>query len=1034
MHRSHCLLVVLLALASSTSLDAKASKPNIVIILADDMGYGDVRALNPASKIPTPNLDRLAAQGMTFTDSHSPSAVCTPTRYGLLTGRYCWRTRLKTGVLGGYSKPLIDKSRTTIAAMLRASGYRTGAVGKWHLGMNMPMKKKGAKRTAWGGDPGVDFGGVIQDSPIHRGFDSYFGVSASLDMAPYVYIRDDRFTKLPTLQQKAIPFPHFIRNGPRADDFIVDEILDKLAEEAVAFIDSAAKGDKPFFLYMPLTAPHKPTQPHARFKGKTKLGEYGDFILQVDWTVGHVLEALDKAKVRDDTLVVFTSDNGSYMYRYDDPKKKDHVDSSRVQGFRAENHRPNGPFRGTKADVWEAGHHVPFFARWPGRVKAGSKCDEPICHTDLFATCAEIVGQKLGPDVAEDSLSLVKLLDGQDVRRGAPVINHSIGGMFAIRDGKWKLVAGNGSGGRQKPRGRPFAKPFHLFDLEADIGETTNVAAKHPDVVERLTTQLTSIRKSGRSVSRGVSRSAGTGRKAATGGKTAAGKGKRPNIVFIFTDDHAPHAIGAYGGILKKIDPTPNIDRLASQGMIFRKSFCTNSICGPSRAVIQTGKHNHLNGFMHNGNRFDGDQQTFPKLLRKVGYQTAMIGKWHLKSKPQGFDYWRVLPGQGDYYNPDFLTPDGKKRINGYCTDLVTDMALEWMKTGRDKDKPFILMCQHKAPHRTWMPAERHLTLYDDITLPEPATLFDRYEDNASPARYQEMEIDRHMHLVFDLKVGHDDKFEPKGGVSVDRSGFRNLKKMTKAQRAKWDAAYGPKNKAFLEAKLSGKELVRWKYQRYMKDYLRCIKGVDESVGKILSYLEESGLDENTIVVYSSDQGFYLGDHGWYDKRWMYEESLAMPLIVRWPGVTKPGSENFQLVQNLDYAQTFLEVAGAEIPADMQGRSLVPLLRGEQPADWRKSIYYHYYEFPSVHMVARHYGIRTERHKLIRFYHFDEWELYDLEKDPEELTNLYGKPEHAGITQSLKDDLEKLREHYKDDTDVSVKPLEWRQKFRPEAK
>ena len=1024
MHRPHRLSVLLLALASSTSLHARASKPNIVIILADDMGYGDVRALNPSSELPTPNLDRLAGQGMTFTDSHSPSAVCTPTRYGLLTGRYCWRTRLKTGVLGGYSPPLIARSRATIASMLGANGYHTGAVGKWHLGMNMPLKKKDARRTAWAGDPGIDFGGVIQDSPVHRGFDSYFGVSASLDMAPYVFIRNDRFTKLPTLQQKAVRFPHFIRHGPRADDFIVDEVLDRLAEEAASFIGTAAKGDRPFFLYMPLTAPHKPTQPHRRFKGTTKLGEYGDFVAQVDWTVGHVLEALDEAKVSDDTLVVFTSDNGSYMYRYDDPDRKDHVDDSRVQGYRAGNHRPNGPFRGTKADVWEAGHHVPFFVRWPGHVKAGSKCDEPICHTDLFATCAQIVGQRLGPDVAEDSCSLVDMLEGRDARRGAPVINHSIGGMFAIRDGKWKLVAGNGSGGREKPRGKPFAKPFQLFDLATDVGERTDVAAAHPDIVQRLTRSLTSIRNSGRSVSR----------EPAPKKRTASGKGKRPNIVFIFTDDHAPHAIGAYGGILKKINPTPNIDRLAGQGMLFRNSFCTNSICGPSRAVIQTGKHSHLNGFMHNGNRFDGSQQTFPKLLRKVGYETAMLGKWHLKSRPQGFDFWRVLPGQGDYYNPDFLTPDGRKRIDGYCTDLVTDMAIEWMKTGRDESKPFLLMCQHKAPHRTWMPPERHLTLYDDVTLPEPATLFDRHEDNASPARHQEMEIDRHMNLVFDLKVDPDESFDPKAGKSVDRSGFRNLGKMTKKQRASWDAAYGPKNRALREADLGGKELVRWKYQRYMKDYLRCIRGVDDSVGRIMGHLEDSGLAENTILIYSSDQGFYLGDHGWYDKRWMYEESLLMPLIVRWPGVTKPGSENLRLVQNLDYAETFLEIAGAQIPADMQGRSLVPLLRGEQPDDWRKSIYYHYHEFPSVHMVARHYGIRTERYKLIRFYQFDEWELYDLQKDPDELDNLHGKPEYGEITRRLEVDLEKLRKHYGDDTDVSVMPPEWRRKFRPQPR
>ncbi len=509
---------------------------------------------------------------------------------------------------------------------------------------------------------------------------------------------------------------------------------------------------------------------------------------------------------------------------------------------------------------------------------------------------------------------------------------------------------------------------------------------------------------------------------------------ERPNILFIFSDDHAPHAIGAYGGIHKQINPTPNIDKLASEGMLFQNSFCTNSICGPSRAVILTGKHSHINGFRHNGNRFDGSQQTFPKLLQKAGYQTAMIGKWHLTSDPQGFDYWQVLPGQGEYYNPGFITPAGRTQIDGYCTDIVTDLALNWLKEGRDKDKPFMLMCQHKAPHRCWMPPLRHLTLYDDVDIPEPQTLFDEFQDNASPARWQEMEIDRHMHLGYDLFVTpYADIYkevDAPEAKATDQSGVRNMKKMTPEQLKAWNAAYGPKNEAFRKAKLTGKELVRWKYQRYMKNYLRCIRGVDDSVGQLMDYLKTSGLDKNTIVIYSSDQGFYLGDHGWYDKRWMYEESLKMPLIVKWPGVTKPGSVNTDLVQNLDYAETFLDIAGAKIPADMQGRSLVPLLKGETPDDWRDAIYYHYFEYPSVHMVAKHYGIRTDRYKLIRFYQFDEWEFYDLEKDPDELHNAYDDPKYFDTIAHLKLELEKLRKYYQDDSDITVMPADWQKKFR----
>lgn len=505
----------------------------------------------------------------------------------------------------------------------------------------------------------------------------------------------------------------------------------------------------------------------------------------------------------------------------------------------------------------------------------------------------------------------------------------------------------------------------------------------------------------------------------------------RPNILFIFTDDHAPHAIGAYDGWLKSVNPTPEIDKLASEGMLFVNSFCTNSICGPSRAVIQTGKHSHKNGFMNNGNKFDWNQQTFPKLLQKVGYQTAIYGKSHLHGKPQGYDDWKVLPGQGLYYNPDFETPEGKIMIEGYCTDIVTDMAVEFLKEKRDADKPFMLMVQHKAPHRNWMPAPRHLHLYDDIDIPEPATLFDKWEDNASPARHQELEIDRHMDLNYDLFVDLTADFtQPASQKQQDKSAWNNMKRMTPEQMKIWRDAYGPKDEAFHKANLSDEDLVRWKFQRYAKNYLRCVKGVDESVARLNDTLKELGLDENTVVIYSSDQGFYIGDHGWYDKRWMYEESLKMPLIVKWPGVTQPGSKVTQLVQNLDYAETFLEMAGAKIPGDMQGLSLVPLLKGERPAEWRKSIYYHYYEFPSVHMVAQQYGIRTERYKLIYFYQFDEWEFYDLEKDPDELTNQYNNPEYADTIGDVKVQLTQLREKYQDDSESEVMPEDWRKKFR----
>lgn len=494
--------------------------------------------------------------------------------------------------------------------------------------------------------------------------------------------------------------------------------------------------------------------------------------------------------------------------------------------------------------------------------------------------------------------------------------------------------------------------------------------------------------------------------------------GQRPNILFIFSDDHAAQAIGAYGGRLKALNPTPNIDRLAAAGMRFENTFCTNSICGPSRAVILTGKHSHLNGFKRNGDGFDGSQQTFPKLLKKVGYETAVIGKWHLTSEPTGFDHWQVLPGQGDYYNPIMKSAAGSVEIPGYCTDIIMDLSIEWLSQQRDQSKPFMLMCQHKAPHRNWMPPARHLDLYADVTIPEPETLFDDWSDNASPASNQTMEIDRHLSLEYDLFVPPVPGWDPPRkdeSKAHDKSGVQNIKRMTPRQRAAWDAAFGPRNQAFRDANLSGRELVRWKYQRYMKNYLRCIRALDDGIGRLLDHLEATGLAENTIVIYSSDQGFFLGEHGWFDKRWMYEESLRMPLIVHWPGVTKPGATSDALTQNLDFASTFLDLAGAAIPGDLQGHSLVPLFKGQQPADWRDAIYYRYFEFPAIHMVARHYGIRTARFKLIHFYQTDEWELYDLELDPDERKNIYTDTKYAATVESLKKQLAQLRAEAKDD-------------------
>jgi len=441
---------------------------------------------------------------------------------------------------------------------------------------------------------------------------------------------------------------------------------------------------------------------------------------------------------------------------------------------------------------------------------------------------------------------------------------------------------------------------------------------------------------------------------------------QRPNILFIMSDDHAAHAISAYGS---KVNKTPNIDRLAKEGMRFVNCFAVNSICTPSRAAILTGKYSHVNG-VPVFNRFDGGQPTLAKYLQAIGYHTGMIGKWHLFSDPTGFDYWNILPGQGVYHAPVLIEMGEQKKHPGYVTDLITDFSIEFPKK-RPKDKPFFLMCHHKAPHRPWQPDAKHAHLYDNVDIPEPSTFNDDYRTRTDAAREATMRIDRDLTRT-DLKL------EP-------------------------------------PPSLSGAALKHWKYERYMKDYLACIASVDDNVGRLLDYLEQSGLAENTIVIYTSDQGFFLGDHNWFDKRFMYEESLRMPFLVRFPGHIKAGAVSRSMILNVDFAPTLMEFAGLEIPADIQGRSFAAVLRGREPKDWRTAMYYRYYHYPQDHRVQPHYGLRTERYKLIYFNKIDQWELFDLRRDPRELKNVYSDPAQAGTIKRLKEELYGLKKELKDE-------------------
>ena len=484
----------------------------------------------------------------------------------------------------------------------------------------------------------------------------------------------------------------------------------------------------------------------------------------------------------------------------------------------------------------------------------------------------------------------------------------------------------------------------------------------------------------------------------------------RPNIVYIMTDDHTQQMMSCYGASPVQ---TPHLDRLAREGVLFSESFVANSLSGPSRACMLTGKHSHKNGFTNNEHGvFDGSQQTMPKLLQAAGYQTALIGKWHLVSRPTGFDHYEILPGQGDYYNPDFIRMDGTRhREEGYCTDLVTDKSIQWMEQ-RDKAKPFILFVHHKACHRPWLPEMKYLRAYEDQTFPLPPTFYDDWAGRQA-AQQQEMSIasDHDMDLIYDNKV-----YLPGDRSRLSDSYLRMIHRLEAADSALYHQFYDSLSRAYKAAPPEGRARAEWKFQRYMRDYAKVTRSLDDNVGRLMQYLEDNQLLDNTLVVYTSDQGFYMGEHGWFDKRFMYEESFRTPLLMRLPqGYARRGTVG-EMVQNIDYAPTFLEMAGVSVPKDIQGRSLVPLLRGEEvKGRWRDALYYHFHEYPAEHSVKRHYGIRTTRWKLIHFYRdIDAWELYDLQADPHELHNLYGQPQYARIQKRMHKRLRQLQRQYDD--------------------
>ncbi|WP_373496470.1 sulfatase [Aquiflexum sp.] len=499
---------------------------------------------------------------------------------------------------------------------------------------------------------------------------------------------------------------------------------------------------------------------------------------------------------------------------------------------------------------------------------------------------------------------------------------------------------------------------------------------------------------------------------------------QRPNILYIMTDDHTQQALHAYGhGLLDSVF-FPNMNRLAKEGAIFRNSFVTNSICAPSRAVLLTGKYSHINGKIDNVAPFDWDQMTYPKLLQAGGYETALIGKIHLGGKPQGYDYSLTLPGQGNYYNPEFIkNGEEELKFEGHCEALIPQFVIDWLENEWDREKPFAINYHTKAPHRNWMPEEKYLDLYEDIEFEFPDNFFDEYSGRGRASKEQEMEI------VNDMYWGWDMKFEKNPFTGEESRLPAPFGRMNEDQLAAWNEVYAPKNENFLNDGLprenaikempGGEKLAKFMFHRYIRDYLKVVKSVDDGIGRVLDYLEQQGLLDNTVIIYTSDQGFYLGEHGWYDKRFMYEPSLSTPLLVRYPKEIQPGTVVEGMVLNLDHAPTILDFAGMDVPKEMQGKSWRAIAAGKN-VPWRDAIYYHYYEYPGPHNVKRHYGVRTDRYKLIHFYYdIDEWEMYDLQTDPDEMNSIYGNPEYAEVQEMLHKKLGELRKQYGDSDELS---------------
>ena len=960
------------------SLHAAPPQPNIVVILADDLGYGDVRCFNPQGKISTPHLDRLAAQGMIFTDAHSSSAVCTPTRYGLLTGRYNWRSRLKSGVQGGLSPPLIEPGRLTLPTFLKRQGYHTACIGKWHLGMDWPRKPDAAPfgDGIEKGEDGwrVDFSQPIQRGPTAFGFDYYFGIAASLDMVPYTFIENNRVTKLPT-SDKAFPMMlgrtnRMTRRGPAADDFEAEGVLPELTREAVAWIERrapAAKSNDPFFLYLPLTSPHTPIVPTPEWQGKSGLNSYADFVMQTDAAVGTVLETLHRLNLADNTLVIFTSDNGCSP-------------EADFNQLRASGHHPSGRFRGAKADIFEGGHRVPFIARWPGRVKPGSSTSQLISLNDIFATCAEILDRKMPADAAEDSISLLPALEGRASKPSREaLVHHSINGSFAIRRGDWKLILAPDSGGWSSPRpGSPAAKDLpavQLYNLRDDISETNNLQGQHPRIVADLTSELQRYVKDGRSTP-GPRQANTTPVKLPDAASTdqashqpnsernrfATTGQNRPNFLFLFSDDQTHRALGALRELEVK---TPNLNRLARRGMLFTHCFnqggWSGAVCIPSRAMLNTGRTLWRSRGGTN-QTLAPDVPLWGETFGRAGYDTFMAGKWHLPDAALKRSFQTIGPLTGGflpsttnggpaYFRPapgNPWTPDDPKwagqwmKVDGktiHSSSLVANAAIDFLRTNASRStKPFFMYVAFTAPHDPRQAPREFLDLYKPARLDIPPNF-----------------LPRHPFLIEGNFHGRDEIL----------------------------AAY-PRTPEII--------------QTHFQEYYAIISHLDSEIGRILDALETSGREDNTIVIFTSDQGLAVGQHGLLGKQNLYDHSLRMPFIMAGPGIPA-GKRNDALFNMQSLYATTCQMAGIPLPPSVEFPNIVPLITGQ-----KKKIHDALY----AAFLDRQRAVRTAEWKLIRSPKVGVVQLFNIRRDPWERRNLAGDPKYADTLRDLDEQLREL--------------------------